>query len=102
MAQETNNLESNYWHIDGSRQQQWNWYNYFYHNNNYSYIPALEGTYIYYAGNAATGANPTQTGLTEGYTDNTGANSFGYKTHSGSAYFNQFIRFYKSLIKPRI
>ena len=99
----SNNLESNYWHIDGSRQQQWNWYNYFYHNNNYSYIPALEGTYIYYAGNAATGANPTQTGLTVGYTDNTGANSFGYKKliQDQPISINSFD-FISALIKPRI
>ena len=47
-------------------------------------------TPIYYGGDA--GAN-VQTGLTEGYTDNTGGNTYGYKTHSGQNYFNTFVQF---------
>jgi uncharacterized repeat protein (TIGR01451 family) len=93
------NLESNYWHWDGSRRS--NNLNYYYHDNSYryNYIPALDETFIYYAGNS-TGATPAQTGLTEGYTDSAGANTQGYKTHSGQNYFNQFIHFYQGASDP--
>ena len=91
-----NTWDTQYWHNQYAYStNHWQQPNYQDHEPSYyaNWIPALEDTYIYYGGDAATGASPAQTGLTEGYTDNTGGNSNGYKTHSGGNYFNGFVQF---------
>ena len=86
-----NTWDSNYWHIDHAYYNSTGYYD----HRGYSrpWIPTLDDTYIYYAGNS-TGATPAQTGLTVGYTDSSGGNEYGYKVVSASNYFNHQINFY--------
>ena len=86
-----NTWDSNYWHIDYAYYNSTNYYD----HQGYSrpWIPTLDDTYIYYAGNS-TGATPAQTGLTEGYTDSSGGNQYGYKIVSATNYFNHLVNFY--------
>ena len=86
-----NTWDSNYWHIDYAY---YNTTSYFDHQTyNRPWIPTLDDTYIYFAGNS-TGATSAQTGLTEGYTDSSGGNQYGYKNVSATNYYNHLVNFY--------
>ena len=89
------NRETSYWHDDGSRRSGYAGYGYYYQGPTYKFIPAIDDTFIYFAG-PSTGANSAQTGLTQGYTDSTGGNANGIINHNGQNVYNHFIRFYQS------